>query len=180
MRRTLSGNARMPRLVSALLIAVALFLPAAPAFAQEKPVSPAQGHWRFEKDAANAANLSFVRDGKVVFLLRAGREISLWIAWPGALQPPGKAQVTIQTSSRRWRMNGELMTEEQGGTQSSYFVQRDMGLNDRKKRFGDLVLRYNRFMEAIIDSAVITITTKAGLITLPAVDIADARQQMQL
>lgn len=168
--------------LAAAFVAVASVVITAPlSSAQDKPASPAQGHWRFEKDAADAPNLSFVRDGKVIFLLRAGREISIWIAWPGALQKPGKAQVTIQTSSRRWKMNGELATEEQGGTQSTYFVQRDMGLTDRKKRFGDLALRYNRFMEGLTGATSdITITTKAGVVTLPPVTIPDAKQQMQL
>jgi hypothetical protein len=173
----------MHRRVSATLTAfVFLLLPAfGIAAAQDK--APVPGSWRFEKVAGSDPALSFVQDGKVLFRVSAGRTIGLWIAYPGAAQPNGKAQVTIQASSRRWRLNGELTNEhdlKKGDAPATYFVQRDLGLTDRKKRFGDLALRYNRFMDALIAAKDIVITTKAGVITLPAVGIADARQQMQL
>lgn len=170
----------MPRLTFAILIASAFMLFPPVASAQDKPAAPSQGIWRFEKDAADAPSLSFVRDGKVIFLVRAGRTISLWIAYPGPQQPSGRAQVTIQASSRKFNLNGELTQEEQDGAQATYFVQRDMGMTERKKKWGNLTQRYNRFIEALTAAGEIVITTKAGVIKLPAVDIRDARQQMQL
>jgi hypothetical protein len=169
----------MPRLASAILIALIFMLPAI-ASAQEKPASPAQGIWRFEKDVADAPSLSFVRDGKVILLVRAGREISIWLAYPEGPQTKGAARITIETGKRRWRLDGDLTTEEPGGVPAIYFVQRDMGMTDRKKKWGNLVQRYNQFIESLTAANEIVITTKQGVIRLPAVSIADARKEMQL
>jgi hypothetical protein len=170
----------MPRLASAILLALAIVSFTAPATAQDKSTVPLQGNWRFEKDAADAANLSFVKDGKVMFLVRAGRTISVWFAWPEGPQTKGAARVRIDTGKKRWRMDGDLATEEQGGKPSIYFTQNDFGMSDRKKKWGNLVQRYNQFIESLTAASQIVITTKQGVIRLPAVDIADARQQMQL
>jgi len=172
----------MSRLASALLIAVAfLLLPSiSPAPAQDKPAVPGQGNWRFEKDAADAPSLSFTRDGKVIFLVRAGRTISVWFAWPEGPQTKGAVRVRIDTGKKRWRLDGDLTTEEQGGKPAVYFMQNDFGMSERKKKWGNLTQRYNQFIEGLTAASEIVITTKQGVIRLPAVDIPDARQQMQL
>jgi hypothetical protein len=172
----------MPRLASALLIAFSiLLLPSiGTASAQDKSKLPIQGNWRFEKDAADAPSLSFIRDGKVMFLVRAGRTISVWFAWPEGPQTKGAARAHIDTGKKRWRMDGDLTTEEQGGKPSIYFMQNDFGMSERKKKWGNLVQRYNQFVEGLTTASEIVITTKQGVIRLPAVDIPDARQQMQL
>lgn len=173
----------MPRLASAILLAFAFVLFAAmpPASAQNKPTASIQGNWRFEKDAADAANLSFVNnDGKVIFLVRAGRTISVWFAWPEGPQTKGAVRVQIETGAKRWRLDGDLATEDQGGKPAVYFMQNDMGMSDRKKKWGNLTQRYNQFVESLTAASQIVITTKQGAIRLPAVTIADARQQMQL
>ena len=172
----------MPRLAYATLTALVFILLAWPtlAGAQDKPAAPSQGLWRFEKDAADAPSLSFVRDGKVIFLVRAGREISIWIAYPEGPQTKGAARITIETGNRRSRLDGDLMTEEPGGVPTIYFVQRDMGMTDRKKKWGNLMQRYNRFIENLTAAGEIVIATKQGVIKLPAIDIPDARKQMQM
>ncbi len=173
----------MPRrLASAILLAFAfLFLTTLPpASAQSKSTAPMQGVWRFEKDSANAASLSFVRDGKVMFLVRAGRTISIWFAYPEGPQTKGAVRVRIETGARRWRLDGDLTTEDQGGKPAIYFMQNDMGMTDRKKKWGNLVQRYNQFIDSLTTANEIVITTKQGAIRLPPVDIADARKEMQL
>ena len=112
----------MPRLTTLLCLTIALicFAAAPPASAQDKPATPAQGNWRFEKDAADAPSLSFTRDGKVIFLVRAGRTISVWFAWPEGPQTKGAVRVGIDTGKKRWRMDGDLTTEEQGGKPTVY------------------------------------------------------------
>jgi hypothetical protein len=155
-----------------------------PAGAQDKVSDkskvPMQGAWRFEKDAANAANLSFVRDGKVIFLVRAGRTISIWFAYPEGPQSKGPVRVRIDTGKKRWRMDGDLITEEQGGKPAIYFMQNDFGMSDRKKRWGNLIQRYNQFIEGLTSASEILITTKQGVLRLPPVSIPDARKEMQL
>ena len=138
-----------------------------------------QGTWRFEKDAADAANLTFVKDGKVIFLVRAGRTISIWFAWPEGPQTKGAVRVRIDTGAKRWRMDGDLTTEDQGGKPAVYFMQNDMGMGDRKKKWGNLTQRYNQFIEGLTAASQIVITTKQGVIRLPPVDIADARKEME-
>jgi hypothetical protein len=170
----------MPRLVSATLLALSFVMIPAVASAQDKSTASMPGNWRFEKDAADAANLSFVNDGKVILLVRAGREISIWIAYPEGPQTKGAARITIGTGAKRWRLDGDLTTEEPGGTPKVYFVQRDMGMTDRKKKWGNLIQRYNQFIEMLTAASQIVITTRQGVIRLPAVTIADARKEMQL
>ena len=172
----------MLRLASALLIAFAILqLPSiGAASAQDKSTASMQGLWRFEKDAADAANLSFVRDGKVMFLVRAGRTISVWFAWPEGPQTKGAARVHIDTGKKRWRMDGDLTTEDQSGKPAVYFMQNDFGMSERKKKWGNLIQRYNQFVEGLTTASEIVITTKQGVIRLPAVDIPDARKQMQM
>ena len=77
-------------------------------------------------------------------------------------------------------MDGDLTTEEQGGKPAVYFMQNDFGMSDRKRKWGNLIQRYNQFIEGLTTASEIVITTKQGVIRLPAVDIPDARQQMQL
>lgn len=172
----------MHRLASALLLAFAFIVvaAAAPAVAQDKSTASMQGIWRFEKDAADAPNLSFVSDGKVIFLVRAGRTISIWFAWPEGSQIKGAARVRVETGTKRWRLDGDLVTEEQNGKPAIYFAQNDMGMSERKRKWGNLIQRYNQFIERITTATQIVIVTKQGTIRLPAVTIADARQQMQL
>jgi hypothetical protein len=150
------------------------------ASAQGQSAVPMQGNWRFEKDAAEAATLSFVRDGKVIFLVRAGRTISIWFAWPEGPQTKGAVRVRIDTGAKRWRMDGDLTTEEQSGKPAIYFMQNDFGMSERKKKWGNLIQRYNQFIEGLTSAREIVITTKQGVLRLPPVSIADARQQMQL
>jgi hypothetical protein len=170
----------MPRLATAFLIAIACLLLPAVAFAQDKSGLPMQGIWRFEKDAADAPNLMFVRDGKVMFLVRAGRTISIWFAYPEGPQTKGPVRVRIDTGAKRWRMDGDLKTEELNGKPAIYFTQDDLGMTERKKKWGNLIQRYNQFIDSIIAAREIVITTKQGTIRLPAVTIPDARRQMQL
>lgn len=171
----------MSRLASAFVLTLAFILFAPPPVsAQDKSAVPMQGNWRFEKDAADAANLSFVKDGKVMFLVRAGRTISIWFAWPEGPLAKGAARVTIDAGKKRWRMDGDLATEEQGGKPAIYFTQNDFGMSDRKKKWGNLVQRYNQFIDSLTAANEIVITTKQGVLRLPRVTIADARQQMQL
>jgi hypothetical protein len=172
----------MPRLTSLLFLAFAFvcFAAISSASAQDKPAAPLQGIWRFEKDAADAPSLSFVRDGKVIFLVRAGRTISIWFAYPEGPQTKGAVRVRIDTGAKRWRLDGDLTTEEQGGKPAIYFVQNDMGMGERKKKWGNLTQRYNQFIEGLTAASEIVITTKQGVIRLPAIGIADARKQMQL
>ena len=56
----------MLRLASAILIALTFFIVAPPASAQDASKVPLQGNWRFEKDAADAANLSFGAGGNEI------------------------------------------------------------------------------------------------------------------
>ncbi|MGD9924890.1 MAG: hypothetical protein AB7V13_26090 [Pseudorhodoplanes sp.] len=171
----------MPRPFSAILLALAfLTVAAAPAPAQDKSTASMQGIWRFEKDAADAPNLSFVSDGKVIFLARTGRTISIWFAWPEGPQTKGAVRVRIDTGAKRWRLDGDLITEEQNGKPAIYFMQNDMGMSERKKKWGNLAQRYNQFIESLTAANQIVITTRQGVIRLPAVTIADARQMMQL
>jgi hypothetical protein len=174
-------DARMPRrLFPALLTMFALvFLPGM-AGAQDKSNVPMAGNWRFEKDATDAPNLSFVRDGKVIFLVRAGRTISVWFAYPEGPQTKGAVRVRIDTGTKRWRMDGDLTTEDQGGKPAVYFMQNDFGMTERKKKWGNLIQRYNQFIEGLTSASEIVITTKQGVIRLPPVTIPDARKQMQL
>ena len=170
----------MRRFAPVLLIAFCL-VPCIAA-AQNRP-PPAQGAWRFEKTADDTPTLSFIQDGKVLFQVGAGRTISLWITYPGAAQPKGTARLTIDTTARRWRLTGDLVNEhgfKTVGAPATYFVQKDMGMTDRKKRFGNLSQRYYRFLDTLLASKDIVITTKAGTIRLPRIDIPDARHQMQL
>lgn len=159
------------------IFGLALTMPAA---AQDKSNIPMQGNWRFEKDAADAANLSFVKDGKVIFLVRAGRTISIWFAYPEGPQTKGPVRVRIDTGNKRWRMDGDLTTEEQGGKPAIYFMQNDFGMSERKKKWGNLIQRYNQFIEGLTSASEIVITTKQGVLRLPPVSIPDARKEMQL
>jgi hypothetical protein len=170
----------MPRLFSAFLFAIALLLLPAAASAQDASTASMQGYWRFEKDAADAPNLSFISDGKVIFLLRGGRTISIWFAYPEGPQTKGPVRVRIDLGTKRWRMDGDLRTEEPDGKPTIYFTQNDFGFTERKKKWGNLLQRYNQFIAGLTSASQIVITTKQGVLRLPAVDIADARQQMQL
>ncbi len=170
----------MPRLAFLLAFLLVCFAAPAPAAAQDRSKIPLQGTWRFEKDSADAANLSFVRDGKVMFLVRAGRTISIWFAFPEGPQTKGAVRVWIETGKKRWRMDGDLTTEEQNGKAAVYFMQNDFGMTERKKKWGNLIQRYNQFIDGLTSASEIVITTKQGVLRLPPVSIPDARKEMQL
>ena len=71
-----------------------------------------------------------------MFLVRAGRTISVWFAWPEGPQTKGAVRVRIDTGKKRWRMDGDLTTEEQNGKPAVYFMQNDFGMSDRKAKMG--------------------------------------------
>jgi hypothetical protein len=77
-------------------------------------------------------------------------------------------------------MDGDLATEEQGGKPAIYFMQNDFGMTERKKKWGNLIQRYNQFIDGLTSASEIVITTKQGVIRLPPVNIPDARKEMQL
>ena len=142
-----------------------------------------KGSWHIENDSRDQPSLQYRRADKVVFDVGVGRAVGLWIAYPGPPQPDGNATVTIQTSSRTWTVKGELTNDHtfnRGDEHATYFLQWDMGLSRPKPEFENLTRIYNQFIGSLVASIQIVIVTKAGTITLPRVDVKDARKQMRI
>ncbi|MGD9924889.1 MAG: hypothetical protein AB7V13_26085 [Pseudorhodoplanes sp.] len=183
----------MHRTISPFLVLLALTLlaPIQYAGAQDKPAAApddaaASGSWRFERDPRGNPELSFVRDGKVIFYVGVGRAVAVWIAYPGPPQPDGKAQVTLKTTAQTWTLEGELQNEHAFTNKdqpATYFVNWDLGLDRSKKEYRNISRRYNRFIDTLFSSKAIYIASRAGVITLPAISIGllpDAQRQMKL
>ncbi len=144
----------------------------------------AEGTWRIEKDSRDQPSLQYLKGDKVVFLIGVGRAVGLWIAYPGPPQPDGNTTITIQTSSKTWAMKGALTNDHSSlncsDEQASYFQQWDMGLSRPKPEFNNLTRIYDEFIDALVASKQIIIVTKAGTVTLPKIDVKDARKQMRI
>lgn len=139
--------------------------------------------WHFEKDSRDHPSLQYRQADKVIFQIGVGRAVGLWIAYPGPPQPDGDATITIQTSSRKWTVKGELTNDHsfnRGNERATYFLQWDMGLSRPKPEFENLTRLYNNFIDALVASKKIVIVTKAGTITLPKIDVKGARRQMRI
>lgn len=143
-----------------------------------------KGHWSIEKDSRDQPSLQYVQDGKIVFFIGLGRAIGLWIAYPGPRRPEGKATITIRTSSRTWTMKGALTNDDDSldytNKHATYFLQWDMGLSRPKPEFDRLTSIYNQFIDSLLTSKQIIVVTAAGSITLPRVDVKEAREQMRI
>ena len=143
-----------------------------------------KGSWRVEKDTRDQPSLEYRQGDKVVFSLGVGRAVGLWIAYPGPPQPDGDATITIRTSSRTWTLKGELTNDHSAlsgnDERATYFLQWDMGLSRPKPEFNNLMRIYNGFIDALVASKNIIIVTKAGTITLPRIDVKDARKHMRI
>jgi hypothetical protein len=151
-------------------------------FAGAQDAARHKGFWRLEKDDRDQPSLQYLRDDKIVFSIGVGRAVGLWIAYPGPLQPDEKATITIKTSSRIWRMNGELTNDrsDHADDHATYFLQWDMGLSRPKPEFDNLTRLYNQFIDSLVASKQIIIVTKHGLLVLPRIDVKDARKQMRI
>ncbi len=142
-----------------------------------------KGSWRIEMDSRDQPSLEYRQGDKVIFHVGVGRAVGLWIAYPGPPQPDGNATVTIQTSSSTWTVKGELTNDHsfnRGDERATYFMQWDMGLSRRKPEFNNLTRIYNKFIDSLMASKHIVIVTKAATITLPRVDVKNARKQMRI
>jgi hypothetical protein len=152
-------------------------------FAGAQDGAAGKGSWHLEKDTRDQPSLEYWEGDKVIFDIGVGRAVGLWIAYPGSPQPDGSATITIQTSSRTWMMKGELTNDHsfnRGNERTTYFLQWDMGLSRPKPEFDNLTRIYNKFIDSLVTSKRIVIVTKAGTITLPRIDVKDARKQMRI
>lgn len=80
-------------------------------------------------------------------------------------------------------MKGELTNDHslnRSDSRSSYFLQWDMGLSRPKAEFNNLTRIYNQFIDLLVASKHIVIVTKAGTITLPRIDVKNAREKMRI
>jgi len=143
-----------------------------------------KGSWRLDKDDRDQPSLEYLRDHKVIFFIGVGRAVGLWIAYPGPPQPDGKATITIKTSSRIWRLRGELTNDldalDHPDERATYFLQWDMGLARPKPEFGGLTRLYNHFIDSLVASTQIVIVTERGNLVLPRIDVKNVRKQMQI
>jgi hypothetical protein len=143
-----------------------------------------KGSWYLEMDDREQPALRYLHDEKIVFFIGVGRAVGLWIAYPGPPQPDGKAKITIRTSSRVWRMNGELTNDHNAlahpDERATYFLQWDMGLSRPKPEFGSLTRLHNQFIDSLVSSKQIVVVTKNGNFTLPRIDVKDARKRMRI
>ena len=147
--------------------------------ATAQPAPAKGGAWQLDEEDADHPALVFKRGEDVLFQIGAGQPVEMWIAWPGLPQPDGDASVTIRTSTRAFTMKGELTNSHpfaRGDEQATYFTQSDMGLARSRPEFANLAREYNAFLDALLASKDVVIATKAGTITLPRIDVKDAKK----
>ena len=105
----------------------------------------------------------------VIFYVAGGDAVELWVAWPGLPQPEGNASVTIRTTTRAFTVKGGLTNEHpftRCDEQSTYFQQTDTGLSRD----------FNAFIDALLASKDVVIATRSGTITMPRIDVKDAKK----
>jgi hypothetical protein len=142
-----------------------------------------KGSWRIEIDNRDQPSLAYRKGDKIIFDVGVGRAVGLWIAYPEPPQSNGNATIIIQTSSKIWRMKGELTNDHtfnRGDERATYFLQWDMGLSRPKPEFNDLTRIYNKFIDSLVTSENIIIVTKDGTVTLPRINVMNARKQMRI
>jgi hypothetical protein len=138
-----------------------------------------KGSWHFERDPRDHPELEYRQGSKVIFYLGVGRAIGLWIAYPGPPQPDGETTITITTASKKYVMKGELTDNhdfKSGEERTTYFFQDDMGLSRRSPEFENLSRRFNEFIDSLVASKQIVISTEAGNVTLPKITITNLRK----
>ena len=142
-----------------------------------------KGSWRIEMDSRDQPSLEYRRGDKIIFDIGVGRAVGLWVAYPGPPQPDRNATITIKTSSRSWTVKGELTNDHsfnRSDERATYFLQWDMGLSRPKPEFNNLTRIYNKFIDSLVASKHIVIVTKAGTMTLPRIEVKNARTQMHI
>ena len=91
------------------------------------------------------------------------------IAWPGLPQPEGNASVTIRTTTRTFTVKGGLTNAHpftRGDEQSTYFQHAD----------SSLARDFNAFIDALLASKDVVVATRSGTITMPRIDVKDAKR----
>jgi hypothetical protein len=177
---------RMRHSFRALLISAAVFSSwfGGIEFAGAQDAGQHKGSWRLEKDDRGQPSLQYLRDDKIVFLIGVGRAVGLWIAYPGPRQPDRKATIIIKTSSRIWRMNGELTNDhgtlDHSDDYATYFLQWDMGLSRPKPEFSNLTRLYNQFISSLLTSKQVVVVTRDGNLALPRINVKGAVKQMRI
>ena len=137
--------------------------------ATAQPTPPRGGIWQLDEEDPDQPALVFKQGEDVIFYVAGGDAVELWIAWPGLPQPEGNASVTIRTTTRAFTVKGKLTNDHpftRGDEQSTYFQHADTGLSRD----------FNAFIDALLASKDIVVATKSGTITMPRVDVKDAKK----
>jgi hypothetical protein len=139
-----------------------------------------KGSWHFERESRGHPQLIYREGSKVVFYLGVGRAVGLWIAYPGPPQKEGETTITITTASKKWTMKGELTNDhsfKRDDERATYFLQWDMGLDRPSPEFENLSRRFNEFVDALVASKQIVISTAAGSVNLPRITVSNVRRR---
>jgi hypothetical protein len=158
------------RLFNAIELVLAFsLLSALTTTATAQPAPPRGGNWQLDEEDPDHPALVFKQGEDVIFYVAGGDAVELWIAWPGLPQPEGNASVTIRTTTRAFTVKGGLTNEHpftRGDEQSTYFQHADTGLSRD----------FNAFIDALLASKDVVVATKSGTITMPRIDVKDAKR----
>ena len=153
--------------VLAALIAILLFGASA--------AIAADGVWQFDLDDRGHPGLSYVENGKTVFLIGCGRAFGLHAVYSGTNKKVGdKATITIGNVKSHMDFAGEIddrWPDDPPNTQ--HFLQWDLGYERQNPElFGKKWMRLkNRFLDLLDSGQELTISAQGGKYTLPPIKV---------
>lgn len=161
----------LPRRPLSIILMTALVISA--------PVPAVAGSWKLEFDSRELPSVSYMEDGKTVFLLGCGRAFGLHAKYPGTPGKSGKASLSIGSPRSRMTLVGEF--EETDGGDLTTFVQWDLGFSRQDpelfgKRWDRLL---SRLLSLIERADPLVISTARSEYRLPRVDAPGWRSAIE-
>lgn len=160
-----------PRWLLSIILTTALVVSA--------PVPAVAGSWKLEFDSRELPSVSYMENGKTVFLLGCGRAFGLHAKYPGTPGKSGKASISIGSARSRMTLLGEF--EEADGDDQTTFVQWDLGFSRQDPElFGkrwDRVL--SRLLSLIERADPLVISAARSEYRLPRVDAPGWRSAIE-
>jgi len=157
---------KLPRRVHACAVVTALVV-----FANGRADS-AEGVWKFEIDDRDHPILTYLEDGKAVFLMACGRAFGLHARYPGTPKKKGKATITLTSATAKMTFAGEFQEPWGGG--ATTFLQWDLGYRRQDPAlYGKAWNAEKRRLLDLLGAGPITVSAEGRKYEIPAAAIPD-------
>ena len=132
----------------------------------------AEGAWKFEREFRGFPILSYIEDGKVVFLIGCGRAFGLHAKYPATAKKHGKATITLANAKTKMKLVGEF--QEPDSDSVTTFLQWDLGFpRQGPELYGETWDAKMMTLLQLLEAGPITVSAEGKKYQIPTATIPD-------